>query len=115
MLTEAEAEGNAFEEQERMYQHASDYTRIKARQDVIRRHTAELRGDAARAPFEGLLQACQKEAHEIACEAGEEASGQASPEHSVAAYEVAYIEAYADAFPALVATTLARAATCRAG
>jgi hypothetical protein len=109
MLTEAEAERDAFEEQERMRQHARDYARIKARQDVIRRHKAELRGDAARAPFEGLLQACQKEAHEIACEAGEEASGQASrTEHSVAAYEVAYIEAYADALPALVATTLAR-------
>jgi hypothetical protein len=110
MLTEAEAEPKALEEQEAMRQHARDYARLKARQDVIRRHKAELRGDAARAPFEGLLQACQKEAHEIACEAGEEASGQASwtTGHSVAAYEVAYIEAYADALPALVATTLAR-------
>ena len=70
MLTEAEAERSEFEEQERMRQHARDYAKIKARQDVIRRHKAELRGDAARIPFEGLLQACQKEAHDIVVRGG---------------------------------------------
>jgi hypothetical protein len=109
MLTEAEFERKAFAEQGRMRQHPRDYARIKARHDIIGRHKAELRGEAARARFERLLKACQKEAHEIACEAGEEASGQASQtEHSVATYKVAYLEAYADTLPALVATALAR-------
>jgi hypothetical protein len=52
---------------------------------------------------------CEKDADEIACEAGEEASDQTSrTELGVAAYEVAYIEAYADVLPALVATALAK-------
>lgn len=55
--------------------------------------------------FERLLETCEKDAHEIACEAGEEASSQASrTEISIVAYEVAYIEAYAEALPALVAS-----------
>jgi hypothetical protein len=107
MLTEAEAERKAFEEQERMRQHVRDCARIKARHDVIRRRKTEFHGEAARALFEGPLQACRKEAHEIAC-AGKEASGQASRTgHGMAAYEVAYIGSYADALPALVATALA--------
>ena len=54
MLTEAEAERKAFEEQERMRQHVRDCARIKARHDVIGRHKAEFHGEAARARFEGL-------------------------------------------------------------
>jgi len=109
MLTEADDERKAFERQEQMRQHVRGHAKIKARRDVIRRHKLEYWDSAAQARFERLLQSCEKDAHEIACEAGEEASGHASPtEHSVAAYEVAYIEAYADALPALVATALAR-------
>jgi hypothetical protein len=54
MLTEAEAERKAFEEQDRRRRHVRDDARIKARHDVIRRHKAEFRGEAARARFEGL-------------------------------------------------------------
>jgi hypothetical protein len=107
MLTEAEAERKASEEQERMRQHVRDCARIKARHDAIRRHKTEFRGEAARARSEGLSQAYRNEAHEIAC-AGKEVSGQASrTEHAMAAYEVADIEACPDALPALVATALA--------
>ena len=108
MLTEADDERKAFERQEQMRQHVRDHAKIKARRNVIR-HKLEYLDSAAQARFERLLQGCEKGAHEIACEAGEEASGHASPtELSVAAYEVAYIEAYADALPALVATARAR-------
>jgi hypothetical protein len=108
MLTEAEAERKAFEEQQRMRQHVRDCARIKARHDVIRRRKTEFGGEAAPALFEGPLQACRKEAHEIAY-AGKEASGQAASRtgHGMAAYKVAYIGSYADALPALVATALA--------
>jgi len=109
MLTEAEAERKAFEEQQQMRQHVRDYAKAKARRDVVRTHNAEILSGPAQERFERLLAHCEKDADEIACEAGEEASAQASrTELSVAAYEVAYIEAYADAFPALVAATLAR-------
>jgi hypothetical protein len=102
MLTEAEAERKAFEEQQRRRQYVRDCARIKARHDVIRRRKTEFGGEAAPALFEG-----PKEAHEIAC-AGKEASGQASRTgHGMAAYEVACIGSYADALPALVATALA--------
>jgi hypothetical protein len=109
MLAEAEAERRAFEEQQRMRQHARDYVKAKARSDVSRTHNAETLTGAAQERFERVLVHCAKDADRIACEAGEEASAQASRTVlSVAAYEVAYIEAYADAFPALVATALAR-------
>jgi len=111
MPTKAEgaAEREGFEERERMRQHARDNVTIKARRDVIRKHKPELEtGDEIPGWFERLLQRCEKDAREIACEAGEEAGDQArQTEPSVAAYEAAYIEAYADALPALVATTLA--------
>jgi hypothetical protein len=109
MLTEAEAARKAFEEQQQMRQHVRDYAKAKARRDVVRTHDAETLSGAAHQRFGRLLEDCEKDADEIACEAGEKASAQASrTELSVAAYEVAYIEAYADAFPALVAATLAR-------
>ena len=54
MLTEAEAERKAFEEQQRMRQYVRDCARIKARHDVVRRHKTEFHGEAARARFEGL-------------------------------------------------------------
>jgi hypothetical protein len=108
MLTEAEAERKAFEEQEQMRRCVRGYAKAKARRDVIRTHNAETLSGAAEERFERLLAHCEKDADEIACEAGEEASAQASrTELSVAAYEVAYIEAYANAFPTLMATTLA--------
>jgi hypothetical protein len=108
MLTEAEAERKAFEEQQRRRQYVRDCARTKARHDVIRRRKTEFRGEAARARFERPLQACRKETHEIA-RAGKEASGQASRTgHGMAAHKVACIEAYVDAFPALVATAPAR-------
>jgi hypothetical protein len=106
MLTE---ERRAFERQEQMRQHVRDHAKTKARRDLIRRHKIEYFDSTVQARFERLLQSCEKEAREIACEAGEEASGYASrTDHSVAAYEVAYIEAYAVALPALVTTALAR-------
>jgi hypothetical protein len=109
MLTGAQGERRAFEEEERTRQHIRDYAKAKARREVVRKHITELIDSAAQERFERRLADCEKAAHEIACEAGEEASGRASrTEHSVAAYEVAYIEAYADALPALVATTQAR-------
>jgi hypothetical protein len=109
MLTEAETERKAFEEQQQMRQHVRDYAKAKARRDVVRTHDAETLSGAAHERFGRLLEDCEKDADEIACEAGEKASAQASrTELSVAAYEVAYIEANADAFPALVAATLAR-------
>lgn len=109
MLTEVDKERKAFERQEQMRQHVRDHAKTKARRDLIRRHKIEYFDSTAQARFERLLQSCEKDAHEIACKAGEEASGYASrTDHSVAAYEVAYIEAYADALPALVATALAR-------
>jgi hypothetical protein len=110
MLTEAEAERNAFEEQESMRQHVRDYAKAKARRDVIRKHKTQFLDGAPQERFEGLLADCERDADEIACEAAAEASSQASrTELSVAAYEVAYIEAYADALPALVATARALA------
>src|ERR1700732_744651 len=109
MLTEAEAERKAFEEQRQMRQHVRDYATAKARRDVVRTHDAETLSGAAHERFGRLLEDCEKDADEIACEAGEKASAQASrTELGVAADEVAYIEAYADVFQALVATTLAR-------
>jgi hypothetical protein len=109
MLTEAEAERKAFEEQERMRQQARDYAKEKARRDVIRLNKSEFLDAAARDRFEGLLSECEKHAHEIACEAGEEASAKASrTAPGIAAYEVSYIEAYADALPALMATALTK-------
>jgi hypothetical protein len=109
MLTEAEAARKAFEEQQQMRQHVRDYAKARARRDVVRTHKAEFLSGDAQQRFERLLETCEKDADQIACEAGEEASAQASrTELGVVAYEVAYIEAYADVFQALVATTLAR-------
>jgi hypothetical protein len=109
MLTEAEAERKAFEEQERMRQHIRDYAKAKARRDVIRTHKAEFLDPAAQERFERLLAACEKDADEIACEGGQEASAEASrTELGMAAYEVAYIQAYIKALPMLMATALAR-------
>ena len=109
MLTEAEAEWKAFEERDRMRQHVREFAKAKARRGVITNHKAEFVDGAAQERFERLLEDCEKDADEIACEAAEQASGRASrTELSVAAYEVAYIKAYADALPALVATALPR-------
>jgi hypothetical protein len=108
MLTETGAERQAFE-QERMRQCVRDYAETKARRDVIKNHKAKFLDGAARERFERLLEDCEKDADEIACEAAWEASARASrTELSVPANEVAYIEAYADALPALVAAALAR-------
>jgi hypothetical protein len=110
MLTEAEAERKAFGEQEHMRQHVRDYAKANARRDVIRMHKAELL-DPALERFERLLAACEKDADEIACEAGEEATAEASrTELTVAAYEVAYIKAYGEALPMLMATAPAHRA-----
>jgi hypothetical protein len=107
MLTEAKTERKAFEEQQQMRQQGRGYAKAKARRDVIRTYNAKIPSGAAQERFERLLARCEKDAEEIACEAGEEASAQASrTDLSVAAYDVAYIEAYADALPALVATVL---------
>jgi hypothetical protein len=104
-LIEAEEERNAFEEQERMRQYVRDYAKAKARRDVIRMHKAEFLDPAAQERFERLLAASEKDADEIACEAGEEATAEASrTELGVAAYEVAYIKAYNEALPMLMAT-----------
>ena len=105
MLTEAEAERKAFGEQEHMRQHVRDYAKANARRDVIRMHKAEFLDPAAQERFERLLAASEKDADEIACEAGEEATAEASrTELGVAAYEVAYIKAYNEALPMLMAT-----------
>jgi len=109
----ARAEREVFEGWERMRQYARHDAKMKTRRDVIDviiKHKPELAteivDDLPPGRFERLLQGCEKDAHEIACEAGEEASAKASrTELSVAAYEAAYIEAYADALPGLVATT----------
>jgi hypothetical protein len=93
---------------------ARDYAKMIARRDVIKRHKPEFlenlpTGTKRPAWFERLLQGCEKDAHEIACEAGEEASNQTRrTELSVAAYEAAYLEAYADALPALMGAALAK-------
>jgi hypothetical protein len=109
MLTEAEAESKAFEEQKYMRQHVRDYAKANARRDVIRKFKPEYLDSAAQGRFEHLLQGCEKDADEIACEAAEEAAAEASRmELSVAAYEVAYIEAYSEALQMLVATEWAR-------
>jgi hypothetical protein len=111
MLTEAEAERKAFGEQEHMRQHVRDYAKANARRDVIRMHKAEFLDPAAQERFERLLAACEKDADEIACEAGEEATAEASrTELTVAAYEVAYIKAYGEALPMLMATAPAHRA-----
>ena len=105
MLTEAEAERKAFEEQERMRQHVRDYAKANARRNVSRKLNLEFVDSAA----QRLLAACEKDADEIACEAGEEATAEASrTELSVPAYEVAYIKAYSEALPMLMATEWAR-------
>ena len=109
MLTEAEAERKAFEEQQQMRQHVRDYAKAKARRDVVRTHNAEILSGPAQERFERLLAHCEKDADEIACEAGEEATAEASrTELSIAAYEVAYIKAYSEALPMLIATEWAR-------
>jgi hypothetical protein len=105
MLTEAEAERKAFEEQERMRQHVRDYAKATARRNVSRKLNLEFLDSAA----QRLLAACEKDADGIACEAGEEATAEASrTELSVAAYGVAYIKAYSEALPMLMATEWAR-------
>jgi hypothetical protein len=105
MLTEAEGERQAFEDQERMRQHARDYAKATARRDVIKKRKAQFLEAAAQEQFDRLLECCEKDADQIACEAAGEACGLATrTELSVAAYEVAYIEAYADVLPALMAT-----------
>jgi hypothetical protein len=103
MLTEAEADRSAFEEQAPRRQYVRNYAKAKARREVIRTHLAEFLGAAAHQRFECLLEVCERDADAIACEAAEEAS-RAEPR----AYELAYIEAYADALPALVATAWTR-------
>jgi hypothetical protein len=109
MLTEAEEELEAFEEQERTRQYVRDHAKARARRDVIRTHKVEFLDPAAQQRFERLLAACEKEADEIACEGGEEASAHASPtQPTLAVYEVAYIKAYIEALPMLMATALAR-------
>ena len=109
MLTEAEEELKAFEEQERMRQYVRDHAKARARRDVIRTHKAEFLNPAAQQRFERLLAAGEKDADEIACEGGEEASAHASrTELTVAMYEAAYIKAYIEALPMLMATALAR-------
>ena len=109
MLTEADAELKAFQDVEQMRQCARDYAKAKARHDAILKHKTELLVYAGQEHFDGLLQCCEKDADEIACEAAEKASGLATrTELSLVAYEVAYIEAYGEALPALMATALAR-------
>jgi hypothetical protein len=109
MLTKAGAERQSFDEQERMRQCVRDYAEANARRDVIQTHKAKFLDGAARERFERLLENCEKDADEIACEAAWEASGRVSrTELSVPAFEVTYIEAYADALPALVVAALAR-------
>jgi vacuolar-type H+-ATPase subunit E/Vma4 len=110
MLTEVEADRKAFEEQERMRQCVRDFAKVKARRDV-RKLKPEFLDSAAQERFERLLAVCEKDADQIACEAGEEATAEASrTEFSVAAYEVAYIEAYSEALPMLMATAPAHRA-----
>jgi hypothetical protein len=105
MLTEAEAERQAFGDHERRRQHARDYAKATARRDVIKKRKAQFLEAAAQEQFERLLERCEKDADEIACEAAGEACGLATrTELGVAAYEVAYIEAYAEALPALMST-----------
>jgi hypothetical protein len=109
MLTEAEKERNAFEEQERMRQYVRDFAKAKARREVIRMHKTEFLDPAAQERFERLLHGCERDADEIAREATEEAGSKASrAELTVAAYEVAYIKAYGEALPMLMATEWAR-------
>jgi hypothetical protein len=111
MLTEPEAERKAFEEQERMRQHVRDYAKAKARRDVIRNHNYEFLDGVTQERFGHLLEQCENDAHEIACEAGAEASAKAKRTAlSLPAYEAGYIEAYADSLPALMATALAKRA-----
>ena len=107
MLTEAEAEPKGFEDQEHMRQHVLGYAKANARRNVIRKLNLEFLDSAA----QRLLAACEKDADEIACEAGEEATAEASrTELTVAAYEVAYIKAYGEALPMLMATAPAHRA-----
>jgi hypothetical protein len=109
MLTEAGAERKAFKEQGSMRQHVRDYAKANARRDVIRKLDLEFLNRAAQERFERLLQGCEKDAGEIACEAGEEAAAETSrTELGVAAYEVAYIKAYSEALPMLIVTEWAR-------
>jgi hypothetical protein len=107
MLTETREERDTSEQQMRQY--VRDYAKVKARRDVIKIHRAEFLDVAARERFERLLAACEKDADEIACEAGGEASVEVSrTELRLVAYEVAYVEAYVEALPMLMATALAR-------
>jgi hypothetical protein len=107
MLTEAEADRRAFEEQAPRRQYVRNYAKAKARREVIRTHLAEFLGGAAQQRFERLLEICERDADAIAREAAEEACSKASRTEP-SAYEVTYIEAYADALPALVATAWTR-------
>ena len=114
MLTEAETERHACEEQERMRRHVRDYAKANGRRDVIRKLNLEFLDSAAQERFERLLAACEKDADEIACEAGEEATAETSrTELSVGAYEVAYIKAYNEALPMLMATAHPAAAATK--
>jgi hypothetical protein len=82
-----------------------DYAKAKARRDVIRMHNSKVLDPAAQERFERQLAACEKDADEIACEAGEEATAVAARTGlNVPAYEVAYIKAYSEALPMLMAT-----------
>jgi hypothetical protein len=69
MLTEPGAERKAFKEQESMCQHVRDYTKIKARREVIRRHKAQFLDGVPQEQFEHLLADSEKDADEIAREA----------------------------------------------
>ncbi|SHN83890.1 hypothetical protein [Bradyrhizobium erythrophlei] len=109
MLTEAKEERSTSEGQDRKRQSVRDHVKAKARGDLIITHKAAILDPAARERFEHLLAACEKDADEIACEGGEEASTEASgTEYSSVAYEVGYIRAYMEALPMLMATALAR-------
>ena len=108
MLTEAGEERSPSEQQDQKRQCVRDYAKAKARRDLIKTHDAETLDPAARERFEHLLAGCEKDADEIACEGGEEASTEASgTEYSSVAYEVGYIRAYMEALPMLMATALA--------
>src|ERR1700758_91858 len=100
MLTEAREERSTSERQDQKRQSVRGYTRAKARRDLIKTHKAEALDPAARERFEHLLADCEKNADEIACEGGEEASTEASrTEPGSVAYEVGYIKAYMEALP----------------
>jgi hypothetical protein len=109
MLTEAETERRAFDQQARLRQHLRADVKARARRDVAGQHRHKFPDAAAQDRFERLVERCEKDADAIACEAAEQASGQAARTGSgPSTHEAAYVEAYADALPALVATALAR-------